>query len=41
MVTATGARDGDWWQVSAKVGGKPVSGWVSSLWLRRAEELKR
>jgi hypothetical protein len=37
-VTATGARDGDWWEVRTKVGGKPVSGWVSSLWLRRAEE---
>jgi hypothetical protein len=41
MVTATGARDGDWWEVSAKVGGKPVTGWVSSLWLRRADEQKR
>lgn len=41
MVTATGARDGDWWEVSARVGGKPVTGWVSSLWLRRADELKR
>ena len=38
MVTATGARDGDWWEVSAKVGGKYVTGWVSSLWLRRADE---
>lgn len=41
IVTATGARDGDWWEVSAKVGGKPVTGWVSSLWLRRADEFKR
>lgn len=40
MVTATGLRDGDWWEVSAKVGGKPVTGWVSSLWLRRADELR-
>lgn len=38
VVTATGARDGDWWEVSAKVGGKNVTGWVSSLWLRRADE---
>ncbi|MDQ2987538.1 MAG: SH3 domain-containing protein [Pseudomonadota bacterium] len=41
VVTATGARDGDWWEVSAKVGGKPVTGWVSSLWLRRADEHRR
>lgn len=40
-VTATGARDGDWWKVNAKVGGKPVTGWVSSLWLRRADEYRR
>jgi hypothetical protein len=38
LVTATGVRDGDWWEVSAKVGGKQVTGWVSSLWLRRADE---
>jgi hypothetical protein len=38
-VTATGERDGDWWQVSARVGGSTVTGWVSSLWLRRADEL--
>jgi hypothetical protein len=38
VVTATGARDGDWWEVSAKIGGKQVTGWVSSLWLRRADE---
>jgi hypothetical protein len=38
VVTATGVRDGDWWEVSAKVGGKPVTGWVSSLWLRRSDE---
>jgi hypothetical protein len=37
-VTATGMRDGDWWQIRAKVGGKTVSGWASSLWLRRADE---
>ena len=38
IVAATGARDGDWWEVSARVGGKQVTGWVSSLWLRRADE---
>lgn len=38
VVTATGERQDDWWEVSAKVGGKQVSGWVSSLWLRRADE---
>jgi hypothetical protein len=39
-VTATGARDGDWWEVRANVHGKQVAGWVSSLWLRRAEEAR-
>ncbi len=38
VVTTTGLRDGDWWQVSARVGGKEVLGWSSSLWLRRADE---
>jgi hypothetical protein len=38
IVTATGTRQGDWWEVRAKVGGKEVTGWVSSLWLRRADE---
>ena len=38
LVTATGVRDGDWWQVSARVDGKDVRGWSSSLWLRRADE---
>jgi hypothetical protein len=37
-VTTTGVREGDWWQVRAKVNQLPVDGWVSSLWLRRAEE---
>lgn len=41
VVTATGVRDGDWWQVSASVGGKQVRGWASSLWLRRADEARR
>ena len=38
VVTATGARDGDWWHLSAQVGGKEVRGWSSSLWLRRPDE---
>ena len=38
VVTTTGLRDGDWWEVSARVGGKDVQGWSSSLWLRRADE---
>jgi len=37
-VTATGATDGDWWQVSARVDGQSREGWASSLWLRRADE---
>jgi len=37
-VVATGRRDGDWWQVRATLDGKPVVGWASSLWLRRADE---
>ena len=38
VVTPTGSRDGNWWEVGTRVGGKPVTGWVSSLWLRRADE---
>ena len=37
-VTATGQRDGDWWEV--RTGGKRT-GWASSLWLRRPVELAR
>ena len=37
-VTPTGARDGDWWQVKARVAGRETEGWVSSLWLRRSGE---
>ena len=40
-VTTTGAREGDWWAVRADVGRRHVEGWVSSLWLRRAEEAHR
>jgi hypothetical protein len=38
LVTATGVREGDWWQVNAKLEGRQFSGWASSLWLRRADE---
>jgi hypothetical protein len=37
-VTPTGTRKGDWWQVKALADGKENTGWVSSLWLRRATE---
>jgi hypothetical protein len=38
LVTPTGPRQGDWWQISACSGGQCSTGWVSSLWLRRSEE---
>jgi fumarate reductase subunit D len=38
LVTATGLRAGDWWEVSASIRGEAITGWVSSLWLRRADE---
>lgn len=38
IVTPTGAREGDWWQVKARVAGHDTEGWVSSLWLRRSGE---
>ena len=37
-VTATGRREGDWWQVTARVGDRQIEGWASSLWLRRTDE---
>lgn len=40
VVSATGATDGDWWRVRASVNGYPVEGWASSLWLRRADEVR-
>lgn len=40
-VTTTGVRDGDWWQVSARVDGVLVTGWASSLWLRQPREIRR
>lgn len=41
VVTASGARDGDWWQLTASVDGRPTQGWASSLWLRRLDEDQR
>ena len=38
LVTPTGAADGDWWQVRARIKGEDVEGWASSLWLRRIDE---
>ena len=38
IVSATGATDGDWWRVRARIGGRDVEGWASSLWLRRTDE---
>lgn len=40
-VTATGNSVGDWWELSARVDGRLVSGWASSLWLRRPDEARR
>ena len=37
-VTPTGRRDGDWWQVRARVGGEDKVGWANSLWLRSSGE---
>jgi hypothetical protein len=37
-VSTTGRRDGDWWEVTASVNGHAVTGWASSLWLRRGDE---
>jgi hypothetical protein len=38
LVTATGTAEGDWWRVRARVDGRELEGWASSLWLRRADE---
>jgi hypothetical protein len=38
LVTRSGAAEGDWWQVRARVRGREVEGWASSLWLRRVDE---
>lgn len=41
IVTATGAHAGDWWEITARLGGGNVRGWASSLWLRRLDEKRR
>lgn len=38
IVRPTGERTGDWWKVRADTGGRELTGWASSLWLRRADE---
>jgi hypothetical protein len=38
LVQPTGAIDGDWWQVRARLKGRQIEGWTSSLWLRRVDE---
>jgi hypothetical protein len=38
IVTPTGERHGDWWQIQATADGHTTTGWVSSLWLRRSGE---
>ena len=40
-VVASGAVDGDWWQVRARIRGRELTGWTSSLWLRRNDEASR
>jgi len=42
-LTPTGQRVGDWWQVRAdgQHDGRELTGWVSSLWLRRQAEPAR
>lgn len=37
-VVATGEHEDDWWEVSARLDGRAVRGWASSLWLRRVDE---
>ena len=38
LVTPTGLADGDWLQIRARIKGRSVEGWASSLWLRRVDE---
>ncbi|MRW88787.1 SH3 domain-containing protein [Duganella sp. FT80W] len=38
IVTPTGERHGDWWQIQSSADGHTTTGWVSSLWLRRSGE---
>lgn len=40
LVTATGESTQDWWRVRARLDGRDVEGWASSLWLRRADEAR-
>ncbi len=37
-VTTSGRHEGDWWEIRAMLDGRAVTGWSSSLWLRRADE---
>jgi hypothetical protein len=38
VVSTTGRVEGDWCEVTASVNGRSVTGWASSLWLRRGDE---
>jgi hypothetical protein len=38
LIQATGLRTGDWLQLRARIGGRTVTGWSNSLWLRRTDE---
>lgn len=38
VVHATGAHQGDWWQISTGAPETGQTGWASSLWLRRSGE---
>jgi hypothetical protein len=38
LVTPTGKRRGDWWEIRAEADGREHTGWASSLWLRRQHE---
>jgi hypothetical protein len=38
LVTPTGKRRGDWWEIRAEAYGRQHTGWASSLWLRRKYE---
>ncbi|ALK96957.1 hypothetical protein AB595_04600 [Massilia sp. WF1] len=38
LVTPLGSLDGDWLRVRARLNGKEIEGWTSSLWLRRVDE---
>lgn len=38
IVTTTGQRAGDWWQVTTTGAKPPMTGWTNSLWLRRELE---